>query len=131
MTAPTSILAEALRLLAGAGTWHELRQSLTERSLDTALSAADMDALLAAWHRRCAAALSDQALTQELRYWHDGGTFADHLEGFQAVPPEALVAEAAHRDWFVRTLGSGAVVNPPDGKPLMIRTFSLARRSED
>lgn len=131
MTTPSSALTEALRLLSGAGTWHELRQSLSERGLDKSLSAPEIEALLDAWHCRSASALDDRSLLNELRFWHDGGTFSSHLQGFQAVPPEALVAEAETRGWFVRILGSGAVVNPPEGKPLMIRSLALSQPGND
>lgn len=122
---PTPELTEARTLLLGAGTWHEFRRSLEERGLDKALHPDDMLDLMAAWNSRRAGALTDAALTQELEFWAAGGTFDQHLEGWQAVSPAALVAEAEQRRWFTRRMASGAVVNPPVGKPLMIRSLDV------
>jgi hypothetical protein len=81
-----------------------------------------MDALLLEWHQREAAAMTDAQLTEELAFWSDGGTYNSHLKGFSATPPAMLVEQARHRGWFVKPLDSGgAVVNPPGGRPLVVR----------
>lgn len=121
----TEALAKALLLLDGAGTWHELRRSLDEQGLTPNLRPEDTLVLLDAWHKRAAATLDDPTLIRELTFWADGGSFDAHLDGWQAVRPAALVEEAARRGWFVRRLASGAVVNPPGSKPLMLRALDL------
>jgi len=121
MTILSPAMEEAIRLLQGAGTWHELRRSLQDRNLDTALSPAEMQDLLAAWHMHQATRLSDTELTEELLFWARGGTFETHLAGWQALSPEALVEEADNRGWFVRRLPSGAVINPPGRPPLSLK----------
>ncbi|MFA7430818.1 MAG: hypothetical protein WCZ23_11730 [Rhodospirillaceae bacterium] len=122
-------VTKALRLLEGAGTWHELRRSLDEQVLTPQLSANDTQTLLDAWHRRQASRLDDAALARELAFWADGGTFDTHLDGWQATRPAALVEDAARRGWFVRRLASGAVVNPPQGKPLMLKSLDVVASS--
>lgn len=122
-------LTKALLLLDGAGTWHELRRSLDEQVLTPRLSAADFQTLLDAWHKRQAARLDDAALARELAFWADGGTFDAHLDGWQATRPSALVEDAARRGWFVRRLASGAVVNPPNGAPLMLKALDVVASS--
>lgn len=122
-------LSKALLLLDGAGTWHELRRSLDEQTLTPRLSPDDTQTLLDAWHKRQAARLDDATLTRELAFWADGGTFDSHLDGWQATRPAALVDEAARRGWFVRRLASGAVVNPPEGKPLMLKALDVVAAS--
>lgn len=118
-------LTKALLLLDGAGTWHELRRSLDEQVLTPRLSPADLQTLLDAWHKRQAARLDDTTLARELAFWADGGTFDAHLDGWQATRPSALVEDAARRGWFVRRLASGAVVNPPNGAPLMLKALDV------
>lgn len=128
MTQPSSeALSKALTLLDGAGTWHELRRSLQEQGLEARLAPEDMQHLLGAWHARQARRLDDAALVGEIRFWAEGGRFETHLEGWQAVSPAALVEEAARRGWFVRRLASGAVVNPPEGKPLMVKSLDVLK----
>lgn len=124
-----SAFTDAECLLAGAGTWHEFKTSLLERRLDLELSPADMDELRDQWQARHAAQLSDILLTQELEFWSKGGSFDQHLDGYQAINPGALLTEAERRGWFVRRLSSGAVVNAPDGKPLMLRGLDVVSRS--
>lgn len=115
------VRARAQDLLVRAPTWHAFRRLLDAEGLTDRLGADGMLALLAAWNRRAAAALSDIELRVELGFWADGGSYASHLRGFQAIPPADLVAEARARGWFVRIGDSGkGVVNPPDGKPLVI-----------
>lgn len=116
---------EALRLLDGAGTWHEFKTSLNERALDKMLAPADLDRLRDGWQARQARSLDDHTLTLELTFWADGGSFDSHLDGFQAIGPGALLDEADRRGWFVRRLASGAVVNPPDTKPLMLKGLDV------
>lgn len=118
-------LSKALLLLDGAGTWHELRRSLDEQTLSPRLGPEDTQTLLDAWHKRQAARFDDAALIRELAFWADGGSFEAHLDGWQATRPAALVDEAARRGWFVRRLPSGAVVNPPQGKPLMVKGLEV------
>ena len=81
-----------------------------------------MQDLLDLWHQRAAGALNDIELRIELGFWAHGGTYAQHLRGYQAIPPAALVAQARARGWFVRVGESGnAVVNPPGARPLALR----------
>lgn len=109
-------------LLAGAPSWHELRRQLDAEGLGHRLGSAALDLLLLEWHRREAASLSPDGLAGELAFWAGGGGFASHLKGYNAVPPAVLIDEARRRGWFVRPLGSGgAVVNAPDGRPLVVR----------
>lgn len=124
MSPLSDAMIEALKLLGGAGTWHELRRSLGDRKLDQMLSPAEMQDLLTAWHERRAAELDDDTLVSELAFWADGGTFETHLEGWQAVDPAALIDAAKHRGWFVRQLPGGAIVNPPTRKPLVLRNLA-------
>ena len=119
MTVPP--LKEALTLLEGAATWHEFRRSLHEVGLESALSAAEMQTLLHAWHRRQSASLGDAGLVEELAFWAGGGSFEAHMEGWFAPSPRALVEEAEARGWFVRHLPGGALVNPPQGAPLHLK----------
>lgn len=128
MTTFSQALQEALTLLAGAGTWHELRHSLQERKLDLTLGPEDMEILRDAWHTRLTQAMSDAALVQELTFWAQGGGFDSHLDGFQAVPPTALLDEARNRNWFVRRLPSAAIVNPPEHKPITLKTIDVVAR---
>lgn len=95
-----SAFTEAERLLAGAGTWHEFKTSLTERGLDLQLGPADIDDLRDQWQALQAKQLTDHSLHQELVFWADGGTFAGHLDGYQAINPGMLLTEAERRGWF-------------------------------
>lgn len=124
MTEETAAVRErAVQLLARAPTWHELRRALESEGLVDRLGAAGMQFLLEEWHRRAANALNDIELRIELGFWAEGGGYAEHLKGFQAIPPTALVAAARARGWFVRIGESGrAIVNPPGAKPLVVRT---------
>jgi hypothetical protein len=117
-----AVRSRALQLLAEAPTWHELRRVLDAEGLVDRLGAAGMQALLEEWHRRAAKALNDIELRIELSFWAEGGSYAEHLKGFQAISPDALVAEARARGWFVRVGESGrAIVNPPGARPLVVR----------
>lgn len=127
MSSSTAPFQDALALLNGAGTWYELRDSLKERGLDSHLSAAEKQDLLSAWHAREARGLTEAKLADELAFWAGGGTFDKHLDGWQAVSPRALVDEAKRRGWFVRSLASGAVVNPPEGRPLVLSSLASPR----
>jgi hypothetical protein len=120
-----SPLEEARRLLQGAGTWHEFKTSLDERRLDLALGPMDMDLLRREWQALQAQRMDDPLLTRELAFWADGGSYDTHLDGFQALSAGALLDEAERRGWFVRRLASGAVVNAPTGKPLMLRGLDV------
>lgn len=123
--------AEAQRLLSGAGTWHEFRASLTERALDLQLGAADLDDLRMQWLARQASHLTDDALVRELKFWSDGGSYDQHLDGYKAINPGTLLDQAEQRGWFVRRLASGAVVNAPDGKPLMLKGLDVINPAPD
>ncbi|MBN2752617.1 MAG: hypothetical protein JXQ84_07900 [Rhodospirillaceae bacterium] len=112
----------AMDLLGRAPTWHELRRALDNEGLVDRLTAAGMQALLHEWHRHAAEGLTDIELRIELGFWSDGGSYAAHLRGFQAIPPTALVAQARVRGWFVRVGTSGtAIVNPPGARPMVIQ----------
>lgn len=116
-----SIRERAWQLLGRAPTWHELKRMLDAEGLTDRLGAAGMQDLLAAWHARAAAELTDAQLQDELGFWAEGGSYATHLKGFQAVPAAALVEAARSRGWFVRSGASGgAIVNPPGGRPLRV-----------
>lgn len=117
-------MSRALTLLAGAPSWHELKRSLDETGLSIRIDPAGLDALLAAWHRKEVAALSDEELVAEISFWAEGGGYAEHMRGYFAVPPRILVEEAGNRTWFVAPLGSGgAIVNAPGGRPLVVRSL--------
>lgn len=109
---------DAEALLERADTWPGFQRQLRDIGLSSALSAADMEALRDLWLARRAAGFADARLAAELRHWAQGRGFNTHLEGFHAVPPAALAAEAQRRGWFVRSLPSGHLVSPPDGSPL-------------
>ncbi|WP_413206089.1 hypothetical protein [Rhodospirillum sp. A1_3_36] len=111
----------ALRLMEAAGTWEELRGDLERLGLISALNADQRRALATLWDQRGVAALSDQALVENLAHWASGLGRAEHPLGFKAPHPDALVAEATHRGWFTKSLPGGkTIVNPPDGKPLIV-----------
>ncbi len=128
MTEPSPALQEALTLLIGAGTWHELRRSLQERKLDQAMGPEDMRVLLDAWHTRQTNGMSDTILTRELLFWANGGSFETHMDGFLAPPPAALLEAALARRWFVRRLPSGALVCPPDHPPISLKSIDVVAR---
>lgn len=115
-------LTAALALVEEHDTWQALRAALEEGGLAARLGAAGLERVLAAWQGRAAWRLTDAQLAQELAFWADGGTYAGHLSGFNAIAPAALVGEAERRGWFVRRLGPKALVNPPEGKPLAVPT---------
>ncbi len=117
-----AVRERALELLDRAPTWHEYRRLLEAEGLVDRLGADGMLQILDQWHCRAASALSDVELRVELGFWAEGGGYAEHLKGFQAIPPTHLVAQAQVRGWFVKVGGSGnAVVNPPGARPLVIR----------
>lgn len=119
--AADAVRERAMELVERAPTWHEYRRLLDLEGLVDRLGADGMLAVLDHWHCRAAAALSDVELRIELGFWAEGGGYAEHLKGFQAIPPTHLVAQAQARGWFVRVGGSGnAVVNPPGARPLVI-----------
>jgi len=111
----------SLELLGRAPTWHELSRALKSEGLDEHLGPSGMQDLLCEWHKKAAHGLSDIQLAEEIAFWGNGGTYAEHLKGFQAVPPAALVDEAINRGWFVKKTPSGrAIVNPPQGRPVTL-----------
>lgn len=117
-----AVRERAKDLIDRAPTWHEYRRLLDAEGLVDRLGADGMLQILDLWHCRAAVRLSDIELRIELGFWADGGGYAEHLKGFQAIPPTYLVAQAQVRGWFVRVGGSGnAVVNPPGARPLVIR----------
>lgn len=118
------VLGRARALFAQSASWHDLRRRLDEAGLSQRLGAAALDDLLAAWHAQEAGKLTDPALAEELGFWAGGGGYADHLKGYNAIPPAVLVADARRRGWFVKTLDSGGVVvNAPAGRPLVLKAF--------
>lgn len=117
-----AVRERAEELLARAATWHDYRRLLEAEGLPDRLGPEGIQAMLAEWTRRAAAALADAELRAELAFWADGGTYAAHLRGYQAIPPAELVEQARARGWFVRVGASGtAIVNPPEGRPLTLR----------
>lgn len=117
-----AVRERAEELLARAANWHEYRRLLEAEGLLDRLGPEGIQAMLAAWNARAAAALSDAELRVELGFWADGGSYAAHLRGYQAIPPAELVEQARARGWFVRVGASGtALVNPPEGRPLTLR----------
>lgn len=117
-----AVRQRAEELLARAANWHEYRRLLEGEGLLDRLGPEGIQAMLAAWNARAAAALSDAELQVELGFWAEGGSYAAHLRGYQAIPPAELVAQARARGWFVRVGASGtALVNPPEGRPLTLR----------
>lgn len=114
-------LRRALDLVDEHDTWQALRAALETAGLAGPLGATGLERVLAAWQARAAWRLGDEQLTRELAHWAAGGGYHDHLDGFNAVAPAVLVDEAARRGWFVRRLASGALVNPPAGKPLALK----------
>lgn len=116
------LLGRARALLAQSASWHDLRRRLDDAGITERLGAAALDDLLAAWHAKEAAGLSDDALAEELRFWAGGGSYGNHLKGYNATPPAVLVDEARARGWFVKPLDSGGVVvNAPSGRPLVVK----------
>lgn len=115
-----SDMESALFLVEEHDTWQALRAALEERGLAARIGAAGLEQVLSAWQARAAWRLTDAQLAQELAHWAGGGTYAAHLQGFNAPAPAVLVAEAERRGWFVRRLGPKALVNPPDAKPLAV-----------
>jgi hypothetical protein len=112
---------KALRLMETAGTWEELRGDLDRLGLINALDADQRQTLATLWDQRGVAALSNQALVEDLAHWASGLGRAEHPLGFKAPPPDTLVAEATRRGWFTKPLPGGkTIVNPPDGKPLIV-----------
>ncbi len=113
--------AIALRTLAVAGTWEELRGDLDRAGILSRLTGEERQMLGDAWAAREAGAMDDAALARDLAWWAAGGRPDDHPLGFRAPRPPVLVAEADRRGWFVRRLPGGkALVNPPDSKPLTL-----------
>ncbi len=116
----------AVELLFRAPTWHELHKMLVTEGLDEHLGPEGMQRILQFWHETVAKRLSDSDLTLELEFWSGGGTYVSHLKGFQAVPPEVLVAEAGRRNWFIKIMPSRrALINPPEGRPLTIQLIAV------
>ncbi len=120
------IWERATELLSRAPTWHELHRELASEGLDEHLGPGGMQQVLQLWHETSARRLSDADLARELEFWSGGGTYTSHLKGFQAVPPEVLVAEAEHRDWFIKiTPSRKALINPPEGRPFTIQLTAV------
>lgn len=117
-----AVRERAEELMLRAATWHEYRRLLEAEGLVDRLGSEGLQAVLAEWNRRAAAELNDIELRVELCFWADGGSYAAHLRGYQAIPPAELVEQARVRGWFVRVGPSGtALVNPPGARPLTIR----------
>jgi hypothetical protein len=117
-----AVRERAEELMPRAANWHEYRRLLEAEGLVDRLGPEGLQAVLAEWNRRAAAALNDIELRVELCFWADGGSYAAHLRGYQAIPPAELVEQARARGWFVRVGASGtALVNPPGARPLTIR----------
>ncbi|MCF8483500.1 MAG: hypothetical protein K9H25_24005 [Rhodospirillum sp.] len=111
----------ALRMMDTAGTWEELRGDLDRLGILGVLDADQRRTLAALWEERGVANLGDHALVQDLTHWASGLGRTDHPLGFKAPRPDTLVAEAARRGWFTKPLPGGkTIVNPPEGKPLIV-----------
>ncbi|EKV32601.1 hypothetical protein C882_2680 [Caenispirillum salinarum AK4] len=114
-------MTAALDLVDEHDTWQALRAALEREGLASAIGSAGIEDILRAWQARAAWRMDDAQLKVELSHWADGLGYAEHLDGFNAISPRALVDEAERRGWFVRRLGPAkALVNPPDGRPLAI-----------
>lgn len=119
--APPDPLAGALLVIADCRAWPQVRARLDEHGLSEVLGPEGLLQVMAAWQGERAHALSDPELAGELAHWAGGGGYREHLAGFNALPPAALLAEAERRGWFVQALPGGRkVVNPPTGKPLVV-----------
>lgn len=124
MTGPHQpALATALDLVEEHDTWQALRAALEAAGLVPALGPAGLEVVLGKWQERAAWRLDDAVLAAEIAHWAGGGGYGDHLQGFNAIRPAALVAEAERRGWFVRRLASGVLVNPPGRKPLALKSL--------
>ncbi|MBK1666275.1 hypothetical protein CKO38_10795 [Rhodospirillum rubrum] len=111
----------ALRVMAAAGTWEEMRGDLERLGVLGRLDGAQRLDLARLWERRGVEALDDRRLAEDLRHWAAGLGPTDHPLGFLAPRPAALAAEAARRGWFQRPLPGGrTLINPPDGKPVLL-----------
>lgn len=114
-------LRDALDLIDEHDTWQALRAALERSGLAAAIGSGGIERVLHAWQARAAWRLDEAHLAAELAHWAEGKGYADHLDGFNAISPRALVDEAERRGWFVRRLGPAkAVVNPPSGRPLAV-----------
>ena len=103
--------------------WPGLKAKLEAQDVAEALGAEGLFTLMEAFLARATATLPDKRLAEELSFWADGGTYTTHLQGFQAIPPRALVKEAEKRGWLVKTLPQKTLVSPPEGKPLALTTL--------
>lgn len=123
MPLTTADLRQISDLMDGAGVWQELKRRMDADGVTERIGPDGVQAVLSHWHRSEARHLTDGLLTAELRFWANGGRYATHVRGFNAVRPQALVDEAGRRGWFVRDMaGGGWVVNPPESQPLFLPT---------
>ena len=121
MPLTTADLRQISDLMEGAEVWQELKRRLDAAGLTERIGPEGLQVTLSHWHRTEARKLTDTLLTAELRFWANGGRYADHVRGFNAVRPHALIDEATRRRWFVRSMARGGwVVNPPDSQPLFL-----------
>ena len=116
-----TVLGQLSELLDSARTWPEAKGKIERAPVSAHLDAAGWQAALQSWHRKAAARLSEHQLVDDLRHWSEGRSYTDHLDGYNALPPLALIAEARRRGWFVRELsGGGSVVSLPGGGVLRL-----------
>ncbi len=121
MSLTTADLRQISDLMDGAGVWQELKRRMDADGLTERIGPDGVQMVLSHWHRTEARRLADGLLTAELRFWANGGHYAIHVRGFNAVRPQALIDEARRRRWFVREMARGGwVVNPPEGQPLFL-----------
>ncbi len=107
-------------LIAASDSWQGLKSKLEALGLTERMGADGMAEVARAWSMMAATALTDPQLISELRHWADGLGYREHLQGFEAIPPEVLAQEARRRGWFVRDMPSALLVSPPGVPPVKI-----------
>lgn len=108
-------------MMGDVKSFQELKAKMEKQGMTDMIDTELMDRIAAEWNAREAKKLPEGTLMQELDFWAQGGSFSSHLKGFNAIPPTTLVTEAKSRGWFVQQMGPKAIVNPPAGKPLILK----------